>query len=419
MLISKRMWPLLTLVIAGEAIFFLPFVLPRIFRVTLLQVFDITNLELGALFSMYGVVAIGAYFFGGPLADTFKARWLMSAALCITALSGLWLATIPSLNGYYFLYGFWGLSTLLLFWASLMRATREIGGIGGSSIAFGILDGGRGAIAAIIAALAVSILGFFMPDTAENTTAEVRQGAFQRVILYISGFVFLTGILVMLVLKNIGDKEGATRFSFRQMASVFSMPVVWLQATMIVCAYSAYRVTDIMPSIAQDMLGLEEVASASFATNALWLRPFGAILGGLLAVKFRTSIMVVWSFVLILTGGLVIGLGWAAPGAWWPVVLTMCFSFAAVYAMRGLYFAIMEEGKIPLAVTGTAVGLASIIGYLPDVYMAALVGWLIDRTPGAEGIQHVFLVMAGFAVIGIVAGLIFNRVPKSILPADG
>jgi len=41
---------------------------------------------------------------------------------------------------------------------------------------------------------------------------------------------------------------------------------------------------------------------------------------------------------------------------------------------RGLYLAIMGEAKIPLAVIGTVVGLPSVVGYLPDVFMALLMG---------------------------------------------
>ena len=62
------------LIIAGESVFLLPFVMARVFRPTLLEVFDLTNLELGTAYSVYGIVAMAAYFFGGPLADRFPAR---------------------------------------------------------------------------------------------------------------------------------------------------------------------------------------------------------------------------------------------------------------------------------------------------------------------------------------------------------
>mgnify|MGYP001826309671 FL=1 len=49
---------LFTLIIAGEAIFFLPFILARVFRPTMLEFFQISNTELGLWFSIYGLVAM-------------------------------------------------------------------------------------------------------------------------------------------------------------------------------------------------------------------------------------------------------------------------------------------------------------------------------------------------------------------------
>ncbi|MDP6909488.1 MAG: MFS transporter, partial [Flavobacteriales bacterium] len=131
---------MLTLVIAGESIFFLPFVLARVFRPTLLEVFEISNFELGLFFSVYGMVAMGAYLFGGPLADKFSAPKLMSFALATTACGGLFMSTFPSPSEMKLLYGFWGVTTILLFWAALIRATREWGGTEIQGLAFGLLD---------------------------------------------------------------------------------------------------------------------------------------------------------------------------------------------------------------------------------------------------------------------------------------
>ncbi|MCA9685522.1 MAG: hypothetical protein KC457_25310, partial [Myxococcales bacterium] len=139
----SRVLAMVALITAGEAIFLLPFVIPRVFRPTLLEVFAIDNLELGVAQSIYGVVAMIAYFAGGPLADRFSARWLMAAALLATGVSGLALLGSPSLATLELLYGLWGMSTILLFWAAMIRATRVWGGAATQGRAFGLLDGGR------------------------------------------------------------------------------------------------------------------------------------------------------------------------------------------------------------------------------------------------------------------------------------
>ena len=70
----------------------------------------------------------------------------------------------------------------------------------------------------------------------------------------------------------------------------------------------------------------------------------------------------------------------------------------------------MQEARIPLNVTGAAVGIASIIGYTPDVYMGLLMGTLLDNSPGATGHQHVFLLLAGFSTAGLMATVIFRKI---------
>ena len=86
---------LVTLIIAAEAAFFLPFILPRVFRPTLLELFQISNTELGMWFSVYGIVAMISYLFGGVLADRFPARNLMASGLWLTSGGGVIMAMVP------------------------------------------------------------------------------------------------------------------------------------------------------------------------------------------------------------------------------------------------------------------------------------------------------------------------------------
>ena len=52
---------LVALIAAGEAVFLLPFVLDRVFRPTFLDVFGVTNLQLGTAFSLYGISALRVF----------------------------------------------------------------------------------------------------------------------------------------------------------------------------------------------------------------------------------------------------------------------------------------------------------------------------------------------------------------------
>ena len=127
---SKKLpWYFLLLVIlAGESVFILPFVLSRVFRPTVLEVFNLTNVEIGYCFSVYGIVAMISYPFGGVLADKFQPRKLMAVALWMTALGGFLYATFPDLFTLKILYGYWGFTTIFLFWSPMIKATRVWGG---------------------------------------------------------------------------------------------------------------------------------------------------------------------------------------------------------------------------------------------------------------------------------------------------
>ncbi|MFT5621784.1 MAG: Na+/melibiose symporter-like transporter, partial [Flavobacteriaceae bacterium] len=89
--------------------------------------------------------------------------------------------------------------------------------------------------------------------------------------------------------------------------------------------------------------------------------------------------------------------------------LAMISTCTGVFALRALYFTILKEASVPMALTGTAVGFISLIGYTPDIFMGPLMGWLLDRNPGALGHQHLFMVLAAFSLLGLVATILFHK----------
>ncbi|TWT59176.1 MFS transporter [Allorhodopirellula solitaria] len=415
---ARRHWyAIATLIVAGEAIFFLPFVIARVFRPTLLEVFGLSNWQLGMAFSAYGITAMLSYFPGGPLADRFAARTLMSIALASTAAGGLVMAAIPDLNTFILLYAFWGLTTVLVFWAALIRATRSWGGQDMQGRAFGFLDGGRGLVAAIIGSLAVAIFAALLPADLETSTLAQRGEAFRHVILLFTAVTFLTALLVWCVLP---DEETTTVVTNDQSAwegirYVARLPTVWLQAAIIVCAYVGYKGLDDVSLYAKEALGFDEVSAAYASTISMWVRPPAAIITGWIADRYRVTSVTCWAFIAMLLGSLVAASGVIQMGMTALFFATILTTSAAIFALRGLYFSIMREGNIPFVYTGSAVGLVSAIGYTPEVFMGPLMGFLLDRSPGAIGHQQVFAVIAVFSLIGLAATLWYQRLSAPTL----
>ena len=110
---------LLLLILAGESVFILPFVLARVFRPTVLQAFQLDNVQLGLCYSFYGIVALFSYLFGGPIADKYAPRKLIAVALWMTAAGGILYASFPDYNTLRMLYGYWGFNDYIYFFGLL------------------------------------------------------------------------------------------------------------------------------------------------------------------------------------------------------------------------------------------------------------------------------------------------------------
>lgn len=402
------------LILAGEAVFVLPFVLARVFRATVLDVFHINNTELGFCFSVYGIVAVFSYLFGGPLADRFQPRKLMGSALILTALGGLVYANSPSLKTLAILYGFWGFTTIFLFWSAMIKATRIWGGSKNQGKAFGFLDGGRGLVGALFGLLGVFLFSLFVTD-AQTDLSPIQQAEAFRYVIYVSSAVVATiGVIVFFFLKTGRRSEETTldKITRQNIISVLKLPVVWLLMIIILCAYVGYKITDIISLYARDVMLYSEVDAAQTGTFLLFIRPLVGVLIGFLADRSRGSLYLCLGFLMSIVGALLFASGILDEKTDLLFFVSIVIIALGVYAARVLYFAVMEEGKIPLALTGTAVGIISFIGYTPEIFAGPAIGYFLDAAPGKEGHQQVFWMLAFFSAIGFIASYIFYRISK-------
>lgn len=401
--VMQKFMFMLTLVLAGELIFGLPFHTARFFRPTFLEVFAYSNTQLGDVFAVYGVTAMLAYFPGGAIADRYPPRLLMTLSLFATAAGGVYMSTFPGELQMTLLYGFWGVSTVLLFWAAMISATRQWGGDRSQGRAFGILDGGRGLAAAGLGVVAAVVLSMYMPLEVDLASDEQRRQGFRMVILLYSAAAAAAGCLTWFVLpKTMIPGTSTHSNSLKGMADVLHRPIVWAQAAVIVCAYCGFKGSDNFSLYAVQVLGMDEVAAAKFTAYASYLRPVAAVTAGLLADRFSASKTIAVTFsIMVVSYGL---LAVAVPTASWLnlIYVNILVSFFAVFALRGVYFALLQETKTPKHLTGSAVGLISLLGYSPDIFFAPIAGRILDSAPGLAGHQYYFMFLGSIALLGVL-----------------
>lgn len=386
-----------SLMLAGEAIFLLPY-MRKSFQTSLEDVFQVSSTELGLLSSMFGILALACYFPGGWLADRVSARRLLSFSLVSTGLGGFFMLIIPSFNQMLALHAFWGITSILTFWAALLKATRLWGSADTQGASFGLLEGGRGAVAALMGTIATVA---FAIATQTGTT----QDGLIAVILVYTGAPLIAGIVIWFVIPD--DTPEIEETHKKQSSSEPSLlhravriPEVWLMAAIIFLAYLLYTGSYYFPAYAERGLGESKLFGAQLGTFRDWLRPVAAIAAGFIAdrIKITRALSIAFAVIIVLYGSL-----WLTPSP----VITYHLLFAqvaiisiALFALRGIYFALMGECRIPIALTGITIGIVSAIAYTPDIFAHLISGWFLDTYPGGEGFRYYFGFLAIMAVVG-------------------
>ena len=126
-----------------------------------------------------------------------------------------------------------------------------------------------------------------------------------------------------------------------------------------------------------------------------------AILSSLTADQVAFAIMAVGTFAIALFPSMSV-----------PLFVALCaLVYVGMYCNYGIVFSLMDDGGIPMEVSGTAVGVICTIGYLPEVVCPATAGIILDTFTEA-GYKYYFLAVGIIMLIGIVGIMIWNRSMK-------
>jgi nitrate/nitrite transporter NarK len=398
-----RRWVIMAVLsISGGVIFYLPF-LQEVYYKPLADALELDNAQVGSLLSVFGVTAMLSYVPGGWLADRVSPRILLTTSLLLTGGTGFYFATFPSYTISLALHALWGVTITLLFWGSMIRVTRNWAPAEEQGKAFGILETGRGLgeLLSMMAFLAVfGLLGS-------------NQFALSMVIVQFSVLIFVLGILAWFTIddeaggQNISDDQ--PKVGMKEIVAVLRMPTVWLIATVILAGYCAYWGTFRFTSYSSDIFLMSVTMAAALSVGKLWMKPIAALSAGFISDKFGIAKSVAFLFVVLIASFTLFALMPGTPSLLPVMIANVALASLAVFAMRGIYFALLEEGGIPIVVTGTAAGIISVVGYTPDIFMPLLGGVLLDRYPGPEGYRLFFLTVAGICTVGLVATLLLYR----------
>ncbi len=147
------------------------------------------------------------------------------------------------------------------------------------------------------------------------------------------------------------------------------MPAVWFLSIVIMAAYSAYWGSYYFTPYATDVFRMSLVFGGAIGVGKMWIKPFPALGAGFLADRFGPSRTVAWSFVILIFSFCAFVFSPGKPELVSILIINTIIASLAIFAVRGVYYAMIEKGGVPLALTGTATGIVSVIGYTPDIFM--------------------------------------------------
>jgi MFS family permease len=391
----------------GGIIYILPYIQYSFYN-ELQQAFGINNVQMGNLMSLLGIVATFAYLFGGILADKFNVKWLISLSLAVTGIAGLWFSTFPSYPQLLIIMGIYGISTILTYWPAMIKAVKLLGSEDNQGRMFGFREAGFGIFAFVYSQVGIWLIYNASPDI----------NGVRNLIIYYSIIYLVTAVLSFIFIPN-STKTGKTEKTsaeelFNGIKFVIKIPAVWLIGLSVFCAYaiSGAGLGKLVPYWTS-VMGIDSSKAAALSSLRLYLFPFlAAPLGGLLVDKFKSSTKYLNIAYILLIISLIIFV--IIPGTTNMAVLAVILGLMAsfiIYTMRGTYFVPMAEANIPNKYLGTAAGIISFIGFLPDAFMFTLFGKMMGDAPGVVEYKTIFGICIGLGI----AGFMFNKIVQNML----
>ena len=402
--LQKNLFAILIVSVGGAIIYGLPYFRYDYYD-AYLKVYNLNNTQMGVFGSIFGIFGMISYLFGGYVADRVSIKKILVFSLVGTGLGGFIHLLPLNFKSLVVLYAFWGFTSLFAFWPACVKAVRMLSDSEGQGKAFGIFEGGRGIAAALGASIAVIVYKVGAKSLGDTL-------GMKYVILFYSIVTVLCGVLVQFNMKDeiIKSEE---KISFNDIGRVIKLPVVWIIAIVTFCNYVFTLSLYYFVPYATSLLGMTVTSAALLAAVKRYISPISNVGGGILGDKIGTSNLLFISFIVMalgVTGILFLPLNNSLIVIWLFVILYIV-NYLFYQVNYSLSWAMMEEGAIPDKYSGTAAGVISTIGYLPDIFISLMAGKILDKYPGVLGYRYFF----GYLIFILILGAVFVGVWRNYL----
>lgn len=397
----KRLLLLFALGLAYGFMYTLPY-MSRTFYDQMIAAMGVTNAQLGSLLSIYALACTLSYLPGGWIADKFKPKTVLifsvfgNAALCF-----LLMMTYKNFLMVKFVWFGVALTGGFAFWPALLKGIRSLGTDEEQGKIFGIFEGMNGLASLLINFIMIYVLSLF----ADNLLLGFKGAVATMGILCI-----VAGILIILLfdekLTYGTSEEEAPKMDAKGFIEVLKLPAVWIVAIMMFAQVTFIAGMSYLTPYSTNVLGLSLAIAGSIATLRNYATRFiGGPIGGYVSdtmLKSASKGQVLSLSLCAISMALLLVI---PAGSTVLIVGVMFFVAISLYMAKGPLYAVVSELNVPTAVTGTAIAIITIIGYLPDMFVYTMFGNWLD-TYGDAGYNRIFIFTIAITVVSVVVALI-------------
>ncbi|MEG1284313.1 MAG: MFS transporter [Romboutsia sp.] len=383
------------------------------FYVPMQEYLGLTHTQIGNAMSISGAVTTVGFILAVWLSDRVSKKILLPVGLIGSGLLGIWLSTFPDYNSILLIWALFALTNDMVFWPVLLKSVKSLGSKEEQGRMFGYFEASRGLVDTLVAFAALGIFAYFGSS----------QVGFKNSILFYSVTVIIVGIASFFVLEDDREpiKDGDKKIKKEKISPMvaFKTKEIWLAAFTTFFVYAVFcGITYFIPFLENIYALPVALVGAYGIINQYGLKMVGGPVGGYLADKkfkspakylrfaFLLCIVLLTIMVIAPHNSLNVYIG---------MTMTLVFG-VIIFSMKATYFAPMGEINISEDITGAAMSIGSFIGYAPGMFAYSLYGNVLDNNPGLLGYRIVFMMMIGFAVLGVVVStLLINKIKKNTL----
>lgn len=406
----RRFMLLFALGIAYGFMYVMPY-MKSSFYDQMIAAMGVTNEQLGALMTYYTIALTISYLPGGWIGDRFKPKpVLLISIFGQAALSFLFMFTYESYTMSVIIWLLMALTGGFAFWPAIMKGIRMTGTDEEQGRMYGIFEALNG--------LASLVLSFIMLGIMAIAGAGDLISGFKKALACMGALSLLSGVLVLILMpKNsaygVSEAEASQKITLKDYISTFKIPGVWIMSILVWCYVTISAVASYLTPYSTSVLGMSATLAASIGTIRTYgCRLVGGPLGGYLADKAFHSVskeQVLGQAACIVTLLLFIIVPSGVNSA--ILIIMLLLVGIAMFLCKGTYFSVQPELGIPTNVSATAVAIATMIGYLPDMFVHTMFGNWIDAY-GNAGYTRILIYGVATGVLGLIGALLAVRQSK-------